>query len=302
MTISNCGSDENNRISGGAAGDQTGKEWRVRSWYSSPWNVVLRHPDKNVRVMIANMATAAANNNNVGYDQSQRLTFWQQLQKVGYKPENINVKCEADCSSGVAAIVKGAGYRLGNNKLQGVNASIYTGNQKSALINAGFEALTASKYLTSDKYLLAGDILLKESGHTAINLTNGSNSSSSSVSTSPSTSGLVVDGIWGSGTTLALQRALNAPYKDGVISRQAASQKKYLAACTSGWEFLNGHASGSQTIELLQKKIGATADGVMGTNTVKALQRYLGTYVDGYLDNPSNCVKELQRRLNAKTF
>ena len=44
---------------------------------------------------------------------------------------------------------------------------------------AGFEILTDSKYLTSDVYLLAGDILLNDVYHTAINLTNGSKAESS---------------------------------------------------------------------------------------------------------------------------
>ena len=34
--ISNCGHDENNRYSGGKAGDQTGTEWRVINWYNRP--------------------------------------------------------------------------------------------------------------------------------------------------------------------------------------------------------------------------------------------------------------------------
>lgn len=116
---------------------------------------------------------------------------------------------------------------------------------------------------------------------------------------------ITVDGVWGKDTTIALQKALNAPYKDGIISRQSRTNKKYLAGCTTGWEFKTGIVKGSQTIELLQKKLGMAkknCDGVMGKDTVKALQKYLGTYVDGYLDNPSNCIKELQRRLNAGTF
>lgn len=113
---------------------------------------------------------------------------------------------------------------------------------------------------------------------------------------------LVVNGVWDKHTTLALQKALNAPYKDGEISRQNVANKKYLAACTTGWQFGSGVQSGSQTIELLQTKIGAEADGVMGKESVKALQRYLGTYVDGYLDKPSKAVQEMQRRLNAGTF
>lgn len=73
--ISNCGHDENNRYSGGKAGDQTGTEWRVINWYNRPWKCVLRHPNAKVRKMIASMAKAAAVNNKIGYDQSERYTF-----------------------------------------------------------------------------------------------------------------------------------------------------------------------------------------------------------------------------------
>ena len=77
--ISNCGHDENNRYSGGKAGDQTGTEWRVINWYNRPWKCVLRHPDAKVRKMIASMAKAAAVNNKIGYDQSERYTFCRQI-------------------------------------------------------------------------------------------------------------------------------------------------------------------------------------------------------------------------------
>lgn len=174
MSISNCGHDENNKYSGGKAGDQTGTEWQVINWYNRPWKCVLRHPDAKVRKMIADMAKAAAKNNLVGYDQSQRYTFWEHLKASSYKPENITIACEADCSSGVAAIVKGAGYRLGIQKLKDVSIYLYTGNMRAGLKAAGFEVLTESKYLTSDAYLLEGDIILNDSCHVATNLTNGS--------------------------------------------------------------------------------------------------------------------------------
>ena len=80
--ISNCGHDENNRYSGGKAGDQTGTEWRVINWYNRPWKCVLRHPDAKVRKMIASMAKAAAVKNKIGYDQSERYTFWEHLNGV----------------------------------------------------------------------------------------------------------------------------------------------------------------------------------------------------------------------------
>lgn len=66
--ISNCGHDENGKYSGGAAGDQTRTEWEIRTWYNRPWNCVLRHPDRNVGNMLANLARKAAQNNLVGYD------------------------------------------------------------------------------------------------------------------------------------------------------------------------------------------------------------------------------------------
>ena len=108
--ISNSGHDENGRYSGGIAGDQTGTEWQIIPWYNRPWNYVLRHPDRNVGNMISDLATEAANNNNIGYDQANRLSFWSQLSSSGYRPANIKSACEADCSSGVAAIDKATGY------------------------------------------------------------------------------------------------------------------------------------------------------------------------------------------------
>lgn len=110
--ISNCGHDERGKYSGGKAGDQTGTEWQVINWHNRPWKCVLRHPDAATRKLIAQMAKAAAVNNMVGYCQSHRGTFWTNLADSNFDPAQITVPCEADCSSGVAAIVKGAGYRL----------------------------------------------------------------------------------------------------------------------------------------------------------------------------------------------
>lgn len=172
--ISNSGSDERGKYHGGQAGDQTGGEWKIRNWYNSSWKCVLRYPDSKVANLFVDMATKAANNNNIGYDQWQRTTFWLQLKNVNYEPDKITTPCEADCSAGVVAIVKGAGCRLGIKKLSDLPETLYTGNMRQYLINAGFQCLTDSKYLTSDDYLLPGDILLNDSRHTAFNLTKGS--------------------------------------------------------------------------------------------------------------------------------
>ncbi len=174
--ISNSGHDENGRYSGGKAGDQTGKEWEIINWYNRPWKCVIRHPDADVREMIADLSEKAAVNNNIGYDQGQRGTYWNELVKADYNPSSIKTKCEADCSSGVMANVKAAGYLLNNARLKAVSITS-THYMRDMLRKAGFEILTESKYLTSDKYLLRGDILLNDGHHTATNLTNGSKAS-----------------------------------------------------------------------------------------------------------------------------
>lgn len=172
--ISNSGHDENGKYNGGTAGDQTGGEWQIQAWYNRPWNCVLRYPDAAVGAMLATLATQAAHNNNIGYDQYQRTTFYTALKAAGWLPENITTKCEADCSSGVAALVIATGHLTGLEPLQKVSPDMYTGNERQALKNAGFEVLTDEKYLTSDKYLMPGDVLLYEGHHTAINLDYGS--------------------------------------------------------------------------------------------------------------------------------
>lgn len=169
--ISNSGHDENGRYAGGTAGDQGG-EWTIIPWYSRPWNCVLRHPDEKVRKEIARLSRAAAVNDKIGYDQNQRDSYWGKLQAAGYEPSRITTACEADCSAGVIANTKAAGYLLGNSSLKTISAT-YTGNMRSAYKAAGFAILTAQKYLATDNYLLEGDILLNDAYHTAVNLTDG---------------------------------------------------------------------------------------------------------------------------------
>ena len=176
--ISNSGSDENGAYSGGQAGDQTGKEWRMRDWYNRPWSCVLRYPDQKVALKIAQLAIDAALNDKVGYDQSQNRTYLAQLKAAGWEPSKITVACEADCSAGVCANVTAAGHLLGIPALQN-HTGTYTGNMRSALTKAGFQLLTDSKYLTGGDYLLPGDILLNDGHHTATNVTIGTKVKSS---------------------------------------------------------------------------------------------------------------------------
>ena len=189
VKISNCGHDERGRYAGGKAGDQTGTEYQIMNWYSRPWLCVLRFNDAKIATMIADMATKAAQNNLIGYDQgtsgnsNDRYSFWRHLKASNYDPAQITVACESDCSASTAAIVKGAGYRLNNAKLKAVSIYLTTRNMRAAMKIAGAKVLTDRKYLTSGDYLKAGDILLNDNHHVAIAVTTGAKASTLSTPT-----------------------------------------------------------------------------------------------------------------------
>lgn len=177
--IANCGSNEFGSGYGGQAGDQTGNEYRVRTWYSKPWNCVLRYPDLQKAIVIAQVSRDAANNNNIGYDMGQRMTFYNQLAAVGWNPASITTPCESDCSASTSACIIAAGHKTGDSRLMSISPSLTTYVMRSSLRAAGFMLLTDSRYLSSDAYLLPGDILLNDNAHVAVNLDSGPNSGES---------------------------------------------------------------------------------------------------------------------------
>lgn len=125
----------------------------------------------------------------------------------------------------------------------------------------------------------------------------------------PSIPQIDVDGLWGTDTTLRIQQVLGAPYKDGKMSRQNKHWKSSVPGCTLGWEWMSkGYGKGSQTIKLIQKKIGVKADGLLGKDTINGLIKYFmqfgsgATKLDGKLDRHSKTIKCMQRRLNEGKF
>lgn len=91
--------DERGRATGGKAGDQTGKEVSTQNWYkhSKGW-VVLRAKDPKKAEKIAQAMRAACDNNNIGYDQYQNQTLWNQVKDKGYDPAKATEPCETDCA------------------------------------------------------------------------------------------------------------------------------------------------------------------------------------------------------------
>lgn len=166
VKIGHASSDERGKYRGGQSGDQTGREVCIREWYSRPWNVVVRPKKTSVAAGIVRNCVAACRNERIGYDQNQRTTLYTQAKAAGWDLGSITTPCETDCSALVAVCVNAAGVS--------VSKDIYTGNMVAALFTTGeFEVLTGKKYLASDTYLLAGDILVYEGHHTAMVLQDG---------------------------------------------------------------------------------------------------------------------------------
>lgn len=167
VRIGHASIDENGRIAGGQAGDQSGKEVFERDWYKHPWNKVIRPKRKEVAEIIAATMEAICRNPFVGYDQKERTTLFKQAKLVKFKINKIKVKCETDCSASISVCVNAAGITVSEN--------MWTGNEAKLLLETKeFEVLTDLIYLESDKHLRRGDILLKEGSHTAVVLSDGS--------------------------------------------------------------------------------------------------------------------------------
>lgn len=112
------------------------------------------------------------------------------------------------------------------------------------------------------------------------------------------------DGLWGVDTTKATQKLLGS-YRDGVVSNQLYSCKKFLPnMLDSSWEFSYIARGGSPMIEKLQTLIGSKVDGYAGKGTMKDLQLFLrkkGLY-NGKIDGigGSGTVTGWQKYLNKR--
>ena len=266
--ISNCGHDENNKYHGGKAGDQTSTEYRVINWYNRPWDHVLRAPTREIGNKLAEISREAANNDNVGYDQYERKTYYFALKVANWHPEDIKKKCETDCSASSIANVIATGHQLGIKALENLSPDVYSGNIRKALVAVGFKDLTDSKYLTSDAYLLPGDILLYENHHVAINLSTGSKASETTKKAY-------------TGTFPTLPK--RGYFKKGDGYNTLTSYKTQIRRVQ---RFLNWALSGSLVVDgeygektaaactKFQKTVKITADGLFGKDTLAKAKAY----------------------------
>lgn len=161
--------DERGKISGGKAGDQTGKEVRTGNWYKFGQTVVYRWKDRKKAQAFATCAETLANNSAIGYDQGQRTTLNASLKRLSWNYKKLKTPCECDCSAFVVACVNCVA------KKELLSPKLYTGNIGEALMKTGyFEKLSGSRYCSSDSYLMIGDIINAPGSHVIISLADGS--------------------------------------------------------------------------------------------------------------------------------
>lgn len=164
IKIGHASIDENGNASGGKAGDSTGKEVCIRQWYSKPWQFYLECTDNKIANIAATYMEQICSNNNVGYDQTERLTLYNQL-KV-HKDVSKLTPCECDCSSLVACCYIMAGLNI--------NPSCTTRNLRSALLATGkFVVYSDVHHLSKDTNAKRGGIFLKEGSHVVMVLEDG---------------------------------------------------------------------------------------------------------------------------------
>lgn len=231
ILIGHASIDENGRAGGGQAGDQTGKEVYIGSWYAGNWNVVLRPVSVEIAEKMATACEILCKGNYVGYDQYQRNTLWDELEKVGWDAAKLKTACETDCSAFMSACARAAGIDIPRVAMGGgqYNAPV-TYTMRNAFGSTGkFHVLTDTKYITSDKYLKRGDVLVRESGHTAMALGNGAladtptQAASTPVATAPTTApSSNVKEVKAAGIAFLRDTALTGTYKCTAITYLSA--------------------------------------------------------------------------------
>ena len=164
--------DENGKIKGGKAGDQTGTEVSITP-FSGGKKVysVFRHPDPKVARTIAYYLGDAASNSYIGYNQNDRASFGIEVAKVNYEPMNLTTPCNTDCSAFVSAGVKFAFMKAGINKQVDI---MTTSTLRSGLPGLGFTEVTdigkgTTAQLAATQKMQIGDIAVTLSkGHTFV--------------------------------------------------------------------------------------------------------------------------------------
>ena len=233
-------------------GDQNGgREVSTEKYYvhSKGW-VVLRAKDPEKRERIAVAMERACANDDIGYDQSTRLTLFNNVKAAGFDPAKTTKKVNTDCSALVRVCVHYAGIEVDN---------FITSNEVSKLMATGeFDKFSDDEHCKSSDHLLRGDILdTRTKGHTVVVLSNGAK---------------------------AHEEVVSIAYKLGdriLKNGMTGDDVKELQTCLIGLDYDCGvwGADGEfgdateQAVERFQTAHGCMVDGEVGPETLAALEK-----------------------------
>lgn len=172
VIIGSARTNEYGTYSGGAPGDQTGKEVSTQLWYlhQKGW-VVARAKSATIREKIAQSMQAACDNRNIGYDDSSKSRDLTAVaEKYNYDLSKVSEPTSTNCAQLVRLGVLYAGIQVGD---------FFTGNMADILKETGqFEILKDDEHCTVSDRNLRGDILItKTAGHTVVVLKDGAKAS-----------------------------------------------------------------------------------------------------------------------------
>lgn len=158
-------------------GDQTGAEVRIQAWYLhiGGWHFVARFKSRAKAAKAAKFCRAACANPHIGYGQGDRNTLRPLAKAANWDAAKVAQSCNCDCTSFVSVCAEAGGVNMSAAYTYG-NAPFSANIREKLEATGEFEILLDSKYLTSDQYLMCGDIIVNEpvsTGHAVMVLENG---------------------------------------------------------------------------------------------------------------------------------
>lgn len=254
--------DENGKIAGGEAGNQTGAELNTRNIYSSSSNMWWSIIAKNSAVLaeMNRQAKAAIANPYIGYDQNQRNTILIQARKANWDLGAINIACECDCSSLLATVMICAMYKvLGTAAGDAVYNALYAGGNLPATGNFKSKLASLGAYFTTGGAVYTPGYGLVRDGHAVI------------VVDALVAGGKLTSGAASSGTSIASSKYPCKGWTGDEVKRlQAALIEKGYSCGTSGVDGSFGPDTDA-AVRKFQTDRGLEVDGIVGLMTQTAL-------------------------------
>ena len=132
-------------------------------WDNKNWSCVLRYPNLDIAIKIAELAIEADENEQVlfGEKTKWKKTYLRGLMDAHYNPKKINKECYTTDLDFVIDNIRAIGYMKRIPSFQVLSVGDIKDIRKT-LIKEGFEIYTSYNYIRTPDNLLPGDILVNE--------------------------------------------------------------------------------------------------------------------------------------------